>query len=85
MLDDQLVCNAFISKFFQWRSNKKHDKIQKGSLSLSVRNIFNEFIPILAFEQTRFDYIHFKSEKFPPKYLMDGGVSYSLRIQLQLQ
>jgi hypothetical protein len=85
MLDDQLVMNAFVTKFFQVKISKYTNKVYRFSLSASARNILNASIPIIAYEQTRFDYLGFNKEKFPKKYLMDAGASYSIRIQLQIQ
>jgi hypothetical protein len=85
MLDDQLVVNAFVAKSFQIKMSKYAIKVYRFSISVSARNILNTPIPILAYEQTRFDYIRFNQEKFPKKYLMDAGASYSIRLQLQIQ
>ena len=70
--------------FFQFIA-KNTKKRYRWNASISARNILNTLIPVIAYEQTRFDYIRFNKEKFPIKYLMDAGASYSIRIQLQIQ
>ncbi len=85
ILQDQFVVNAFVSKYFQTKPSKYSQKIYRWSMSASARNILNTSIPIIAYEQTRFDYLRFKKEKFAMKYLMDAGASFSIRIQLQIQ
>ena len=84
LLKDQLVMNAFASRFFQFITKRTKKRV-RWNTSISARNILNALIPIIAYEQTRFDYIRFNKEKFPIKYLMDAGASYSIRIQLQIQ
>jgi hypothetical protein len=81
-LPDQMVWNSFLTKNFQtyWGGKKSFVK-----LSLSARNIFNTLIPILAFEQSRFDYIGKSLEKFPVKYLYDQGATYTLGFQITIQ
>ena len=85
ILQDHLVVNAFVTKFFQFKSSNNINKVYRWNLSASARNILNTNIPIIAYEQTRFDYLRFNKDKFAIKYLMDAGASYSLRIQLQIQ
>jgi hypothetical protein len=85
LLEDQFATNAFVSKSFQFKSTKNKIKMYRWNMSISARNIFNALIPIIAYEQTRFDYLKFNKDKFAFKYLMDAGTSYSLRIQLQIQ
>lgn len=81
-LPDNIVVNAFISKSTQF---KIASKTIRGFTSLSIRNMLNTYIPIFAYEQSRFDYIKFNASKYAVKYLLDQGVTYSLRIQLQIQ
>ena len=81
-LPDNTVVNAFVSKSAQF---KIASKTIRGFTSLSIRNVLNTFIPIFAYEQSRFDYIKFNASKYAVKYLLDQGVTYSLRIQLQIQ
>jgi hypothetical protein len=83
-LEDHFVVNAFVSKFFQLKF-KNTNKLYRWSASISARNILNTLIPIISYEQTRFDYLRFNKDKFALKYLMDAGASYSVRIQLQIQ
>jgi hypothetical protein len=84
-LNDQLVMNAFASKSFQFKAYKNAHKTGRWNMSVSVRNLFNALIPIIAYEQTRFDYLRFNKDKFALKYLMDAGTSFSFRFQLQIQ
>ena len=84
LLEDHFVVNAFASKFFQLKS-KSANKLYRWSTSISARNILNTLIPIISYEQTRFDYLRFNKDKFALKYLMDAGASFSVRIQLQIQ
>lgn len=81
-LADQGILNAFLSKSFQLKT-KFHQA--RCNTSLSIRNMLNALVPVLAYEQSRFDYIHFNSNKYALKYLYDQGTSFSLRIQLQIQ
>jgi hypothetical protein len=76
------VLNCFVSKYLQQKTKKG---ILKWYASLSARNLLNTWIPVFAYEQTRFDYLHFNNQKYALKYLMDKGTSYTLRIQLQIQ
>ncbi len=79
---DQFVLNTYIAKSFQVKTT--HHTFQWRS-SLSSRNILNTLIPVLVFEQSRFDYIHFNTQKYAPKFLFDPGTTYSLSFQLQIQ
>jgi len=81
-LPDNSVMNAYISKSTQV---KIASKTIRGYLSLSIRNALNTFIPVFAYEQSRFDYIKFNTHKYAIKYLLDQGVTYSFRIQFQIQ
>ena len=81
-LPDNSVINAFMSKSTQF---KLTSKTIRGFVSFSIRNVLNTFIPIFAYEQSRFDYIKFNASKYAVKYLLDQGVTYSFRIQIQLQ
>lgn len=81
-LPDNGVVNAYMSKSTQV---KIASKTIRGYLSLSIRNALNAFIPVFAYEQSRFDYIKFNTNKYAIKYLLDQGATYSFRIQLQIQ
>ncbi len=80
--ENQFVLNTYIAKSFQVKMI--HHTFQWRS-SLSSRNILNTLIPVLVFEQSRFDYIHFNPQKYAPKFLFDPGTTYSLSFQLQIQ
>lgn len=84
LLADQFAINAFASIFFQTKIVNT-SRLYRWNMSVSARNILNIVIPVIAYEQTRFDYLRFNKNKFPLKYLMDAGTSVSLRIQLQIQ
>ncbi len=79
---NQLVVNAFLAKAFNIKL--PHSLLQIRS-SLNIRNCFNEHIPVLSFEQSRFDYLNHNPNKFPIKYLYDQGINCSLGIQFQIQ
>ena len=81
-LPDAFIGNVFLSKSFQ---QKAANKTYKWTTSVSLRNVFNNKLPVFAYEQTRFDYVHFNASKYAVKYLMDQGITYSIRIQLQIQ
>lgn len=82
LLPDKTVVNVFISKTFQFKNANKQ---YRWTTSLSIRNALDAFIPIIAYEQSRFDYVHFNSNKYAVKYLLDQGVAYALHLQLQIQ
>lgn len=81
-LPDQLTLNAAFSKSFIINYRNKRCSFY---CTLSVKNILNTLIPVLVFEQSRFDYVNLNPNKFPLKYLFDPGTTYSLGIQLQIQ
>ncbi len=81
-LPNAFIGNAFLSKSLQ---HKSANKIYKWTASINVRNLFNNNLPVFAYEQTRFDYLHFNANKYAVKYLMDQGITYSIRLQLQVQ
>ena len=81
-LPDQLTLNAAFSKSFIINYRNKRCSFY---CTLSVKNILNTLIPVLVFEQLRFDYVNLNPNKFPLKYLFDPGTTYSLGIQLQIQ
>jgi len=82
LLPDQWTTNAFFSKSYIFK--KKQSKYLL-LFNLSCRNIFNTLIPVLAFEQSRFDYVGLNANKYPLKYLYDQGVIYSASLQFQIQ
>lgn len=82
LLPSEGVLNCFVSKSFQKITKKG---ILKWYMSLSARNVLHTWIPIFAYEQSRFDYLHFNNQKYALKYFMDKGPSYTMRIQLQIQ
>ena len=81
-LKDQYVFNVVLSKNVTMKMKNRVVQI-RGSFSL--KNLFNTLIPILAFEQSRFDYISYRIDKFPLKYLYDQGVTYTAGVQFQIQ
>ena len=80
-LPDQWVLNVFINKQYQLRF-KNHT--QQIKLNANIKNVFNTLIPIVAFEQSRFDYQGLSVQKFPLKYLYDQGTAFALGIQFQI-
>jgi hypothetical protein len=57
--------NASIFKSFQFKKALRSNTCRLG---LSVNNILNHFLPLIAYEQTRFDYRQFDINKYAPKY-----------------
>ena len=82
LLPNQFVFNSSFSKSLEIKFGKVKLPIR---CSFSVKNIFNTLIPILVFEQSRFDYNSLNADKFPPKYLYDQGTTYALGIQFLIQ
>jgi hypothetical protein len=82
LLPNQFNLNGYLSKTFFVKS-LNHTYLWRTSIS--VRNILNTLIPVLAFEQSRFDYKKFNTQKYAPKYIYDQGTTYSLGIQLTIQ
>ena len=78
---DQWVSNLFISKNFQITSNSRKINLR---LTSSIRNLLGASIPSLIFEQSRYDYKNFKTEKFPAKYIYDLGRTYTIGLQLSM-
>ena len=78
---DQWVSNLFISKNFQIASNSRKINLRFTS---SIRNLLGASIPSLIFEQSRYDYKNFKTEKFPAKYIYDLGRTYTIGLQLSM-
>lgn len=82
LLANQFNLNGYLSKTFFLKS-LNHTYLWRTSIS--ARNILNTLIPVLAFEQSRFDYKHFNTQKYAPKYIYDQGTTYSLGLQLTIQ
>jgi hypothetical protein len=82
MSPNQFVLNAIASSSFQ---TKLASHVFRWRSTVSIKNIFNTLIPILSFEQSRFDYLQFDLKKFANKYLYDQGTTCSLSLQLQIQ
>ena len=81
-LPNQFVLNASFSKSFNLKYGKQKIPIYSN---FGFKNILSTLIPVLTFEQSRFDYINLNPNKFPLKYLYDQGVIYAVGIQLQIQ
>lgn len=81
-LPSQFNLNGYLSKTFFLKST---NRIYLWRTSISARNILNTLIPVLAFEQSRFDYKHLDTQKFAPKYIYDQGTTYTLGLQLTIQ
>ena len=82
LLESQFNINSYLSKTFVVKSQKHLYLIRT---SLSARNILNTLIPVLAFEQSRFDYKNMNTQKYAPKYIFDQGTTYTLSLQLTIQ
>ncbi|MEN9701422.1 MAG: hypothetical protein RIR55_742 [Bacteroidota bacterium] len=81
-LSDNSFLNASVFKSFQLKKSSRSNACRIG---LSVNNALNHFLPLIAYEQTRFDYLHFDINKYAPKYLIDQGVTYNLHFQFSFQ
>ena len=81
-LPDNSFLNISIFKSFQFN---KSMHLNKCRLGLSVNNALNNFLPIVAYEQSRFDYKYFDANKYAPKYLIDQGVAYALHFLITIQ
>jgi len=81
-LNDNSTVNIYTSKSTQI---KLRDKTIKLLTTFGIKNLLNTFIPVFAYEQSRFDYIKFNPNKYANKFLLDQGGTYSLRFQLQIQ
>lgn len=82
MLPSQFNLNGYLSKTFFLKS-VKHTYLWRTSIS--ARNILNTLIPVLVFEQSRFDYKYLQTQKYAPKYIYDQGTTYTLGLQLTIQ
>ena len=80
-LPNQFLVNTIFSKFFSIKYGKQKLSTQ---CSFSIKNILSTLIPILVFEQTRFDYNKLNPDKYPPKYLYNQGATYTFGLQIQL-
>lgn len=81
-LPSQFVLNASLTKSFNLKYGKQKLPIYSN---FSFKNILGVLIPVLVFEQSRFDYININPNKFPLKYLYDQGITYAIGIQFQIQ
>ena len=82
LLPSQFNLNGYLSKTFFLKS-VNHTYSWRSSIS--ARNILNTLIPVLAFEQSRFDYKYLQTQKYAPKYIYDQGTTYTLGLQLTIQ
>ena len=71
-----------MSKSFNLKYGKQKIPIY---CNFNFKNLLGTLIPVLVFEQSRFDYINLNPNKFPLKYLYDQGLTYAVGIQLQIQ
>jgi hypothetical protein len=81
-LPSQFVLNASFSKSINLKYGKQKIPIYSN---FGFKNLLSTLIPVLVFEQSRFDYTNLNPNKFPLKYLYDQGVTYAVGIQLQIQ
>ena len=81
-LPGQFVLNASLIKSFNLKYGKQKLPIY---CNFSFKNLLGTLIPVLVFEQSRFDYINVNPNKFPLKYLYDQGITYAIGIQFQIQ
>lgn len=78
-LANELLMNGFLSQQFRIKTNNKPILL---NLTLAVKNIGNQSIPSLVFEQARFDYKEKSVSKFPLKFIYDLGTTYTIGIQI---
>jgi len=78
---NQWVSNLFVSKNFQIENKNRKINLR---LTSSIRNLLGASIPSLIFEQSRYDYKNFKTEKFPAKYIYDLGRTYTIGLQVSM-
>lgn len=76
-----LMANIFCSKSFQFQSIRYRHRI---ITNFQLNNVFNTILPVFAFEQSRFDYKHFKVDKFVPKYIMGRPFSGAVQFIYQI-
>ena len=81
-LPGQFVLNASLTKSFNLKYGKQKLPIYCNFI---FKNLLGTLIPVLVFEQSRFDYINVNPNKFPLKYLYDQGITYAIGIQFQIQ
>jgi hypothetical protein len=81
-LSDNSFLNASVFKSFQIKKSLGSNTCRLG---LTVNNVLNNFIPLISYEQNRFDYLHYDINKYAPKYLIGQGVAYTLHFQITLQ
>lgn len=80
-LSNGLIGNFFCNKNFQFNTTRIQHRIK---LFFQLNNIFNVLVPLLGFEQTRFDYKNFQVEKFPPKYMLGSPLNGSIQCIYQI-
>jgi hypothetical protein len=78
---NQWVSNLFISKNFEVETKNRKINLR---LTSSIRNLLGASIPSLIFEQSRYDYKNFKTDKFPAKYIYDLGRTYTIGLQVSM-
>jgi len=80
-LKDEWLANCFMSKsILLKRGASKYPLI----ISVSAKNLLNKQLPVLVYEQSRFDYQNYEVKKFPLKYIYDQGLVFNLHLQFQL-
>ncbi len=80
-IKEEWLVNCFLSRLFFLKKGASKNPI---NISLSVKNLFNKQMPVLVYEQSRFDYQNYEVKKFPLKYIYDQGLVFSLHLQFQL-
>jgi hypothetical protein len=78
---NQWVSNLFISKNFEVETKNRKINLR---LTSSIRNLLGASIPSLIFEQSRYDYKNFKTDKFPAKYIYDLGRTCTIGLQVSM-
>ena len=81
LLPNTFLMNLFASSVYVYKVKEKQ---VQARVTFSARNLLNTLIPVIAYEQSRFDYKTYQNEKFPSKYLFDPGLVFSIGLKVQV-
>jgi hypothetical protein len=81
LLPNTFLMNLFASSVYVYKVKEKQ---VLARVTFSARNLLNTLIPVIAYEQSRFDYKNYQNEKFPSKYLFDPGLVFSIGLKVQV-
>jgi hypothetical protein len=80
-LKEEWMTSCFIAKSMLINRGKNKYPL---NISVSVKNMLNNQMPVIVYEQSRFDYQNYEGKKFPLKYIYDQGLVFNLHLQFQL-